>query len=94
MAVSVAYGVLLGTLFLLFFFPPLIMYMNDMRRARFWLWRGGEDAPTRIEVEPVYKIAKRNQEVDGGDMIEFNNSETFTDERNKESRAEDNLLDL
>lgn len=71
MAVSVAYGVLLGTLVLLFFFPPLIMFMNDMRRARFWLWRGGEHAPSRIEVEPVYKIAKRAEEMNSEEKVEL-----------------------
>ncbi len=59
MAVSVAYGVFFGTLFLLLFFPSLILYFNDIRRSRFWLWNGGKTPPTKIEVEPVYKIHKR-----------------------------------
>lgn len=63
MAVSVAYGVLFGTLILLFFFPPLLRYFADIRRARWWLWRGGEMAPTSIEVEPVIKHAKRVAEM-------------------------------
>ncbi|CAG5080303.1 efflux RND transporter permease subunit [Parvicella tangerina] len=89
MAVSVAYGVLFGTLFLLAFFPPLILYFNDMRRARFWLWRGGEHPPTRIEVEPVYKIAKRNEEVDGEETVSF-----FKVEEQTATKAEDDLLDI
>lgn len=91
MAVSVAYGVLFGTLILLLFFPPLIMYMNDMRRARFWLWRGGKQPPSRIEVEPVYKIAMRNHEVEGGEEVQFYNEKT---ESNLESSQEENLLDI
>jgi predicted RND superfamily exporter protein len=59
MAVSLAYGIFFGTAFLLLFFPSLILYFNDMRRARFWLWNGGKTPPTKIEVEPVYKIHKR-----------------------------------
>lgn len=90
MAVSVAYGVLLGTLILLFFFPPLIMYLNDMRRARFWLWRGGEQAPSRIEVEPMYKITKRNYEVDGGEMVKF-----YQEEKKEDTNDNKNdLLDI
>ena len=71
MAISVAYGVLFGTMILLFFFPVLIMFLNDMRRARFWLWRGGALPPTRIEVEPVYKIAERAKELDNSTEIIF-----------------------
>lgn len=89
MAVSVAYGVLLGTLFLLIFFPPLILYFNDMRRARFWLWRGGEQAPSRIEVEPVYKIAKRNEEVDGVVSTTF-----YKVDSPEESKSKDDVLDI
>jgi len=63
MAISVAYGVLFGTLILLFFFPPLLRYFADIRRARWWLWRGGPSAPSRIEVEPVTKHVKRVAEM-------------------------------
>jgi len=55
MAISVAYGVLFGTLILLLYFPALILYFNDIRRARWWLWRGGKQAPSNIEVEPITK---------------------------------------
>ena len=55
MAISVAYGVLFGTLILLLYFPALILYFNDIRRARWWLWRGGKQAPSDIEVEPITK---------------------------------------
>jgi multidrug efflux pump subunit AcrB len=79
MAVSVAYGVLIGTMMLLFFFPSLILFLNDMRRARFWLWRGGEKAPTKIEVEPVYKIWERSKELDAPEDINF-----YVEDNNKE----------
>ncbi|MCB9196433.1 MAG: efflux RND transporter permease subunit [Flavobacteriales bacterium] len=87
MAVSVAYGVLFGTIILLFFFPPLIMYMNDMRRARFWLWRGGENPPTKIEVEPVYKIAHRALEMGEDEGI------AFFEEKKEKELPENDLLD-
>jgi multidrug efflux pump subunit AcrB len=63
MAISVAYGVLFGTLILLFFFPPLLRYFADIRRARWWLWRGGPSAPSRIEVEPITKHINRVAEM-------------------------------
>lgn len=63
MGVSIAFGVLFGTMALILFYPSLILYFNDMRRARFWLWRGGQDAPSQIEVEPTTKIEKRLEEV-------------------------------
>ena len=62
MAISVAYGVLFGTIIILFYFPVLILYFNDIRRARWWLWRGGQEAPTKIEVEPITKNLKRAKE--------------------------------
>jgi len=62
MAISVAYGVLFGTLILLLYFPALILYFNDIRRARWWLWRGGKQAPSKIEVEPITKhIIRENK---------------------------------
>lgn len=63
MGVSIAFGVLFSTIALIFFFPSMILYFNDMRRARFWLWRGGENPPTQIEVEPTTKIQHRLDEI-------------------------------
>ena len=48
MAISVAYGVLFGTIILLLYFPPLILYFNDIKRTRKWIWEGGENAPRNI----------------------------------------------
>ena len=59
MAISVAFGVLFGTIILLLYFPSLILYMNDLRRTRLWLWNGGRKPASKIEVEPVTKIQKR-----------------------------------
>jgi multidrug efflux pump subunit AcrB len=49
MAISLAYGVLLGTLFILLFFPVLIMLLNDVKVYARYLWTGVK--PTREEVE-------------------------------------------
>jgi len=59
MAISVAFGVLFGTILLLLYFPSLIMYFNDLRRVRWWLWIGGETPPTKMDVEPITKIQMR-----------------------------------
>jgi multidrug efflux pump subunit AcrB len=63
MAISVAFGVLFGTLILLLYFPSLILYFNDIRRARWWLWRGGENPPTKMEVEPYTKLQLRENQL-------------------------------
>jgi len=68
MAISVAYGVLFGTMVLLFFFPSMILYFNDMRRVWFWIWRGGQKAPSKIDVEPVTKIQARYKKLKDHDI--------------------------
>ena len=67
MAISVAYGVLFGTIILLLYFPPLILYFNDIKRTRKWIWEGGENAPEWKDVEPVLENQKRIQEFDKKD---------------------------
>ena len=49
MAISLAYGVFLGTIFILIFFPVLIMLLNDAKVYVRYLWTGVK--PTREEVE-------------------------------------------
>ena len=65
MAISVAYGVLIGTFIILLFFPVLIVLFNDVRRYMKWAWVGGE-RPGREDVERVVIDYKRN--------LEFNES--------------------
>lgn len=54
MAVSIAFGVLFGTVFILFFYPAAIIYWNGRRRVlRFiktWKWADP------LEVEPAFKL--------------------------------------
>jgi len=61
MAVSVAYGVLIGTLIILLFFPVLILVFNDIRRWAKWLWDGKK--PTAEDVERVLIDERRNEEL-------------------------------
>ena len=63
MATSVAFGVLFGTLILLLYFPALILYFNDMKRTRMWLWNGGPSPPSRMEAEPMTRIISREKEM-------------------------------
>lgn len=51
MAISVAYGVLFGTIIILLFFPVFILIFNDLRRWAKWIWTG--EKPIREEVERV-----------------------------------------
>jgi len=60
MAISVAYGVLFGTLIILLFFPVFILIFNDMRRALKWFWTG--EKPTREDVERVLIDERRMNE--------------------------------
>ncbi len=66
MAISVAYGVLFGTVFILLFFPVLILFFNDVRKAFKWLWTGVKPMPE--DVEPTLIDVKRD-----ADIIEYEN---------------------
>lgn len=57
MATSIAFGVLFGTVFILFFYPSAILFWNDRRRLRRWIWTG--EKVDRLETEPVLKNHKR-----------------------------------
>lgn len=61
MAISVAYGVLIGTFIILLFFPVLILIFNDVRRMFVWMWHG--EKPIREEVERVIMDEERLEEV-------------------------------
>ena len=49
MAVSIAFGVLFGTLFILGFFPAAILFGNDFKRLLSWLWTGNKKSHEEIE---------------------------------------------
>lgn len=62
LAVSLAYGVLIGTGFILIFFPVLILVLNDFRRSIKWiarninLWIKLGDKNHRLSEETIAKI--------------------------------------
>jgi len=75
MAISLAYGVALGTIFILIFFPVLIMLLNDLKVYVHFLWTGTK--PTREEVETSMiqhkrklKFEKNRAALDGTEEIQ------------------------
>ncbi|RMG54662.1 MAG: efflux RND transporter permease subunit, partial [Bacteroidetes bacterium] len=67
MAISVAYGVLLGTFFILTIFPALLVVANDIRIGyhwlKDWLWNARNQAPVRIAVEPSVIEAREVEKI-------------------------------
>jgi hypothetical protein len=49
MAISLAYGVLIGTGFILLFFPVLILTLNDIKVWFLSKWRGREIVAENVE---------------------------------------------
>jgi multidrug efflux pump subunit AcrB len=60
MAISLAYGVLFGTTFLLLFFPVLILVLNDFKVWAKYLWTG--EKPSKESVEKAIIHSKRSVE--------------------------------
>jgi multidrug efflux pump subunit AcrB len=67
MAISVAHGVLFGTLFILFFFPSLILFYNDLRRLLIFIWTG--NMPQREEVEPALRELKKLKQIEAEGIL-------------------------
>jgi hypothetical protein len=62
MGVSVAYGVLFGTFFILLFLPAMILTMNQIRVNLRLLWTGVK--PISEAVEPCLMDIERLKEID------------------------------
>ncbi len=60
MASSIAFGVLFGTVFILFFYPSAIMFWNGFGRTRNLLWKG--DRVSELDVEPAIKFQRNKNE--------------------------------
>ena len=50
MAISLVYGVAFGTMFILLFFPALILVLNDFRRKLREWWHGEKIEPEKVEI--------------------------------------------
>ncbi len=57
MAIALAYGVMIGTAFILILLPVLILILNDLRRFFYKLWTG--NTKTAEELEPANIHARR-----------------------------------
>jgi multidrug efflux pump subunit AcrB len=72
MAISIAYGIAIGTVFILFIFPVMIMILNDIRRFLVffiannrYFYRSGEiPYPSAEEVEPAVREIDRLKEME------------------------------
>ncbi len=71
MAISLAYGVAIGTLFILIFFPVIIMLLNDFKTFLQYLWTGKK--PEREDVEIAIIHMKKKSEIDNNKTQEANN---------------------
>jgi multidrug efflux pump subunit AcrB len=65
MAVSIAFGVLFGTLMILVFFPSALLFGNDFKRTFRWLWTGIK--PSHTDVETALNIRKKIHEIESYD---------------------------
>ncbi len=63
MATSIAFGVLFGTIFILFFYPSAILLWNVQRRIGRKLWTG-EWLKDGAQVEPAFRISKNDYEIE------------------------------
>lgn len=57
MAISIAWGIVFVTIFILFFFPNLILIFNDIKQLAIWLWTGKK--PSNEEIEPAVVEQKK-----------------------------------
>ena len=75
MAISLAYGVFIGTIFILIFFPVLIMLLNDVRVYFRYLWTGQKPEPEEVEVAIMLNNRRRRYETNGSaSVMEENNN--------------------
>lgn len=66
MAITITYGVLFGTLAILFMFPLLLACVNDLRRSVYWIWNGVWKEAHEVEpsVKEMYRLEKEGYELD------------------------------
>ncbi len=65
MAISLAYGVFIGTIFILLFFPVLIMLLSDLRVFTRYLWTGTKPGAEDVETAIINHKRKLKYEKNG-----------------------------
>ncbi|MDB4582205.1 efflux RND transporter permease subunit [Draconibacterium sp.] len=63
MAISLVYGVAFGTMFILLFFPALIVVLNDIRKTVRGLWHGRKFEPEEVEIAWIHAQRKFDDEI-------------------------------
>jgi multidrug efflux pump subunit AcrB len=61
MASSIAFGVLFGTVFILFFYPSAILFWNGFGKTRKLIWEGNR--VDELDVEPAIKFERKKNEL-------------------------------
>ncbi len=74
MAISLVYGVAFGTLFILLFFPALIMVLNDIRRGIRQLWTGEKVEREHVEIAWLHAQRKFQDEMEPEEKSEESDS--------------------
>jgi len=73
MAISLAYGVAIGTIFILIFFPVVIMLLNDYRVIARKFWTGEKSEREEVESAIIQKRKKLKYESEGERLVSDNN---------------------
>lgn len=77
MAISLVYGVAFGTLFILLFFPALIVVLNDVRRLLRQWWHGRAFKPEEVEI--AYINAQRRYDEKTPEEINADKKDRYYD---------------
>ncbi|MCK4749967.1 MAG: hypothetical protein KAT15_23085, partial [Bacteroidales bacterium] len=76
MAISLAYGVAIGTVFILIFFPILIMLLNDIRVFFRKFWTGERPEREDVEVAVIHHRRKLLIEANGKKLKDAESNNT------------------
>ena len=63
MAISLVYGVAFGTMFILIFFPALILVLNDFRKVIRELWHGRKFEREEVEIAWIHAQRKIDESI-------------------------------
>ena len=68
MAISLVYGVAFGTMFILLFFPALILVLNDFRKVTRELWYGRKFEREEVEIAWMHAQRKFQDEIKADEL--------------------------
>lgn len=76
MAISLAYGIAIGTVFILIFFPVLIMLLSDLRIYRRYLWTGSKPSREEMEIAIIHEKRKLRYQQNNLESDEIKKTDT------------------